>query len=68
MKARLKRSFSLHGHAYDQYSVDDGESIHTVTVSVTGAMDVSSPTQIDSDHLVCILAAVLEQEEKRGFK
>lgn len=68
MIARLKRQFQDEwGFAYDRYQVDDGTHIHTVTVCVTGGMDVSSPVQVEPDHLVCIIAAVLEQEQKRGF-
>lgn len=58
----------LNGFAYDKYHVDDGCNIHTVIVSVTGAMDVSSPVQTDSDDLICIIVAVLEMEENRGFR
>lgn len=68
MIARHKGGFQdCHGFAYDRYHVDDGSDIHEVIVSVTGGMSVSSPGNCDPDTLVCIICAVLELEEKRGF-
>lgn len=69
MIARYKGCKKVDGQPFDVYHVDDGCEIHKVSVSAWGGMVVESPpaVMVDGDSMVCIIAAVLEQEEKRGF-
>ncbi|QDH45745.1 hypothetical protein AAM37_gp74 [Pantoea phage vB_PagM_AAM37] len=69
MRAEYVGQVTIYDMAFDKYSVHDGQYRHAVAVSVTGGMNIERDDgDTDSETLVSIIAAVLEAEEKRGFK
>lgn len=69
MRAEYKGPLTVHGMAFDCYIVNDGQYRHAVTVSVAGGMSIERDDgDTDPETMISIIAAVLEAEEKRGFK
>lgn len=54
-------------HAGDVYRVDDGSEIYEVYVGAAGDISIFNDGDLDDETLQAITAAVLEQEQKRGF-
>lgn len=69
MRAEYKGPLTIYGMAFDSYVVHDGQYRHAVAVSVAGGMSIERDDgDTDPETMISIIAAVLEAEEKRGFK
>lgn len=69
MKAEFIGHVVVYNMPFDRYVVKDGQYRHNVAVSVAGGMDIARGDG-DTDHetMVSIIAAVLEEEQRRGFR
>lgn len=69
MRAEYVGQVVIYDMPFDRYSVHDGQYRHAVAVSVTGGMSIDRDDgDTDTETMVSIIAAVLEAEERRGFK